>query len=140
MPSSEQLLQALGRLGVVRAGELASNLGVSQPTLSRLIKTAGDRVCRIGRARATRYARTRTLPGLGRQLPLYRVTEGGKSEGYGALTLLDGGQHLLEVESQGTLLEGLPPFAVDMSPQGYIGRTFSARYPELDLPPRIVDW
>lgn len=36
--------------------------------------------------------------------------------------------------------EGLPPFAADMSPQGYMGRSFTTRYPELDVPRRIADW
>jgi len=30
--------------------------------------------------------------------------------------------------------------ALDMSPQGYVGRRFSALYPELGLPARISDW
>lgn len=35
---------------------------------------------------------------------------------------------------------GLPPFVEDMRPQGYIGRGFAGRYPELSLPGRIRDW
>ena len=38
------------------------------------------------------------------------------------------------------LFVGLPPFAEDMSPQGYMGRSFSWRHPDLDLPPSINDW
>jgi hypothetical protein len=55
--------------------------------------------------------------------------------------LLAGGGHWLEApDGTGERFVGLPPFAADMSPQGYVGRTFSARFPELDLPPRLPYW
>ncbi|WP_164017540.1 type II toxin-antitoxin system HipA family toxin YjjJ [Pyxidicoccus trucidator] len=141
MASVEQLLSVLGRQGPMQAAELAIQLGVSQPTLSRLITAAGEHVCRMGRGRATRYARTRALPELGGRLPVHRVDEAGRVRPYGVLHLLAGGGHWLErEEGEGEHFEGLPPFAADMSPQGYVGRSFSARYPELDLPARITDW
>jgi HipA-like C-terminal domain len=141
MASLDQLLTVLARLDVAPAKDLARELGVSQPTVSRLIAAAGERVCRMGQTRATRYARTRELPGLGTRLPLYRIRESGKLEPLGELHLLAGGRHWLSApDGTGTWFEGLPPFASDMSPQGYIGRTFSARYPELQLPSRLSDW
>lgn len=141
MASVEQLLSLLGRQATVRAGELALQLGVSQPTLSRLIAAAGERVLRMGRGRATQYARTRVLPGLGTRLPLHRVDEAGQVRPQGVLHLLAAGRHWLEhAEGEAELFEGLPPFAADMSPQGYVGRSFTLRHPELDLPARITDW
>lgn len=136
----ETLLRTLARLQVASASELATALGVSQPTVSRLVAQAGARVLRMGRARATRYALTRELPGLGSQLPVYRVTEAGRVEELGALDLLHAGRTWLETTQAGRLFEGMPPFAADMSPQGYMGRTFAARHPELGLPERITDW
>jgi DNA-binding transcriptional ArsR family regulator len=65
MDALERMLGTLARLGEAQAKDLARELGVSQPTVSRLIGAAGDRVCRMRQTRATRYARTRTLPGLG---------------------------------------------------------------------------
>lgn len=141
MDALERMLGTLARLGEAQAKDLARELGVSQPTVSRLIGAAGDRVCRMGQTRATRYARTRTLPGLGTRLPIYWVRETGKVEPFGSLHLLEGGRHWLSApDGTGTLFEGLPPFASDMSPQGYVGRTFSARYPELELPSLLGDW
>lgn len=141
MASVDQLLAVLGRQPTMRASELASQLGVSQPTLSRLVTSAGSRVCRMGRGRATQYARTRALPELGTWLKVYRVDEAGHVQPYGVLHLLMGGRHWLEPEEGvGELFEGLPPFAADMSPQGYVGRSFTLRYPELELPARITDW
>lgn len=141
MASVEQLLSVLGRQATMRAGELALLLGVSQPTLSRLITAAGDHVLRMGRGRATHYARTRALPEPGTRLPIHRVDEAGRVRPHGVLHLLAAGRHWLEPkEGEGEFFEGLPPFAADMSPQGYVGRSFTARYPELDLPSRISDW
>jgi hypothetical protein len=139
--SVDQLLAELGRLGQARASELATRLGVSQPTVSRLITAAGERVCRMGSGRARRYAPTRSLSTLGTRLPVYRVDESGKVHRDGELHLLANGRHWFEqAKGTGVLFEGLPPFAADMSPQGYVGRSFATRYPELDVPRRITDW
>jgi hypothetical protein len=141
MGAVDQLLAVLGRLGQARASELAARLGVSQPTVSRLITAAGDRVCRMRAGRATQYASTRALSTLGTRLPLYQADETGKVHRYGELHLLAGGPHWLEQEDgSGVFFEGLPPFATDMSPQGYTGRSFTTRYPELDVPRRVTDW
>ncbi len=141
MVTVDQLLAELGRLGQARTSELTSRLGVSQPTVSRLLIAAGDRVCRMGTGRATRYTLTRSIPPLGTRLPVYRVDQQGKIHRYGTLHLLAGGHHwLAQEDGPGTFFEGLPPFAADMSPQGYVGRSFTTRYPELDVPRRITDW
>jgi hypothetical protein len=141
MASLDELLSALRERREARPRELTALLRISQPTLSRLIAAAGDRICRIGRARATRYALTRSLPDLGTRLRIWEVRETGEVRSYGTLHLLAHGGHWLErVEGPGELFTGLPPFAWDMSPQGYIGRSFSTLYPELGLPARISDW
>lgn len=141
MATVEQLLAVLGRQVDARAGELSSLLGVSQQTVSRLITAAGDRVCRMGRARATRYARTRSIERLGTRVPVYQVDERGGSRQYGVIHLLANGPHWLElVDGVGKRFEGLPPFAADMSPQGYIGRSFTTRHPGLGLPQSISHW
>lgn len=141
MATVDQLLAELGRLGQARTSELTSRLGVSQPTVSRLMTAAGDRVCRISTGRATRYTLTRSIPPLGTRIPVYRVDELGKIHRYGTLHLLAGSHHwLAQEDAPGTFFEGLPPFAADMSPQGYVGRSFTTRYPELDVPRRITDW
>jgi hypothetical protein len=141
MATIDQLLAELGRLGRAQASELTSRLGVSQPTVWRLIAAAGDHVCRMGTGRATRYALKRTLSPLGTWLPVCRVDESGRVHRHGILHLLEGGHHwLAQEDGPGAFFEGLPPFAADMSPQGYMGRSFTARYPELDVPRRITDW
>ncbi len=135
------LLATLRSRRLANATELAAFLGASQPTISRLIAAAGHRVCRMGRARATRYALTWSLPTLGSRLPVRQVDPAGSVRPYGVLHLLADGRHWLKRDDgDSRLFAGLPPFAWDMSPQGYIGRTFSAVYPEVGLPPRSADW
>ncbi len=141
MTSREQLLRTLSRLEVAQARELARELGVSQPTVSRLLNAAGEDVCRMRSGRAIRYARTRSLPGLGTRMPVYRIRETGEVERFRELYLLERGGHWLGADDgTGEHFVGLPPFAVDMRPQGFVGRTFHARHPELGLPPHTPDW
>jgi hypothetical protein len=140
MASVEQLLATLGRQVEARGSELVSLLGVSQQTVSRLINAAGERICRMGRARATRYALTRSLSGLGTRVPIHQVDEQGEIRQYAVLHLLMDGSWLEHADGAGKRFEGLPPFAADMSPQGYIGRSFTTRHPEVLLPPNINYW
>ncbi|MDC0712337.1 type II toxin-antitoxin system HipA family toxin YjjJ [Stigmatella sp. ncwal1] len=141
MTSVNHLLEALDLLPTARASDLGKQLEVSQPTVSRLITAAGSRVCRMGAGRQTRYARTRTLLHLGTQVPVYRIDEAGRIHPYGLLHFLTQRRHwLARQEGPSELFDGFPPFAEDMAPQGYIGRSFAARYPELGLPPRPQDW
>lgn len=140
MATLADLLEELAAHRVLRAETLAAALRVSRPTLSRLVAQAGDRVCRIGKTRATRYARTRVIEGLGRALPVFRVRETGEVAPEGRLHLLWEGQTCWDRPEGSALFTGLPPQLADMAPQGYLGHGFAARHPELKLPPRLLDW
>jgi len=137
----ERLLGYLRRRGLSCGEEIQRELGISQPVMSRLMREAGSRVCRFGRSVATRYALPREIAGLGRHSPVFRVDERGRPNQYGVLHFLAGGGCWLErAAGDGQAFPGLPPFVEDMRPQGYMGRGFPARYPELRLPGRIRDW
>lgn len=141
MPSVAQFLSLLDRQALVPADALARQLGVSEPELTGLIATCGDAVVDVAQGPTRLYARTRALPELGTRLPVHQVDEAGNVRMYGVLHLLAAGRHWLEHESgYGELFEGLPPFAADMSPQGYVGQSFTLRHPDLGLPARITDW
>lgn len=141
MARPEDLLAALRQMGVASAADLGSRLGVSQPTLSRLVQAAGVDVCRMGRARATRYARTRDVAALGRRQDVWRIDERGAAHAEGVLWFLAEPRFWLDRASgAGELFEGLPPFVDDMSPKGYLGRGFSERNPGLYLPASPRDW
>jgi len=141
MPTLDALLSELARLGDASAKQLASALGVSQATSSRLLAKAGTRVCRIGRARATRYALSRSISGLGFRLPVRRVDQRGQIQSFGTLHLLANYRHWFQEEDGADVIfAGLPPFMEDMSPQGYIGRNFSTLHSDLGLPSRVTDF
>src|SRR6185295_19373558 len=40
----------------------------------------------------------------------------------------------------GGLTQGLPYYLQDQRPAGFLGRAVPARYPELALPQRVIDW
>ncbi len=136
----EDLLEELARMRVARPPALQATLGISPPTLSRLVASAGEHICRMGRGRATQYARTRSIERLGRRLPVFKVSQSGEATASGTLHLLWEGQHWWERPGAGELFTGLPPALADMAPQGYLGHGFAARFPDLRLPQRITDW
>lgn len=129
--------------GSCSRAELQARLGnISQPTVSRLIKAAGDQVLTMGRGTATRYGAVRPLPRLGSRIPMYRVDVQGSIHVLGGLVPLTGGEFWCEfADRPGVLHPGLPHFLADMRPQGFMGRDFASRFAqELGLPPRLNDW
>ncbi len=141
MDKLDRLFRVLRAGGIQRGEEIQRELGISQPVMSRLMSEAGPRVSRFGRSVATCYALPREIVGLGRDAPVFRVDERGCPNRHGVLHFLEGDGCWLERKSgSGQSFRGLPPFMEDMRPQGYIGRSFPALYPELKLPGRISDW
>ena len=54
--------------------ELRGQIGVCQPTLSRLLTQHRSTITKLGRGRATRYARYRRISELPEELPVMRVS------------------------------------------------------------------
>lgn len=132
-----QLQDLLRANGPQTATQLGSLLKISQPTVSRAITDAGDRIVRIGRARATRYALGREIARVGRRWPAYRIDAAGQAHLLGELRALHGdGFHFepsrplpgfLHGEFADGLFPGLPWFLDDQRPQGFLGRAFARR-------------
>jgi hypothetical protein len=131
-------LEALLRArGVQSAAALADELGVSQPTLSRLLASAGAGIVRIGRARSSRYALAHDIARAGSHWPLYRIDADGKPERLGELHALYRDEFffepsgarpaLLHGDFATGLFPGLPWFLDDQRPQGFLGRAFARR-------------
>jgi hypothetical protein len=130
----DQLATILARRPMASAAELAEAVGVSVPTLHRLLAEMDGQVIASGKARRARYAMRRPLRGSLADLPLYEV------DAQGQPTLLT---HLTPVSPQGAWMpiaqagwpvadeardgwwEGLPYPLHDMRPQGYMGRQFA---------------
>lgn len=141
MPTNgSELLRILRERGMTPAADLRAALGISPASLARVVGGLGEQIVRIGRARASRYALRREVRGLPAELPVYRVDQAGRPEMAARLVLLADGEHWIQRADGGDHFEGLPPVIHDMTPQGFLGRGFSATYPELELPPRLQDW
>jgi DNA-binding transcriptional ArsR family regulator len=148
----ERLLSELRRRGVLTPGELQTALGVSQSTISRAIsENGGDRIVRIGRARATRYGLRRDVRGLGSEWPLYRICYDGRAELVGQLHALAGGNWYLQQSPAWETLRGsefddgvypdLPWFLQDLRPRGFLGRMLARHVAtELGTPRDPRDW
>jgi hypothetical protein len=146
----ERMMDLLRLHGPSTAVELAAVLGVSQPSISRLVRAAGDRLVRVGRARRTRYVARRDVRGLGSSWPVFRLDANGHPHAFGTLVALYGGGCLLSTDAppdwlrdefSDGLFPGIPWFVDDQRPQGFLGRQFAQAWArELGLPSDILRW
>ena len=146
----DQLLTVLARHPRASASALAESLGVSVPTLHRLLAEVAGHVVVNGKARRTRYALRRPLRGQAAELPLYEIDAAGRAEPLVSLALVhpEGTRMALESsgwpvpeESRDGWWHGLPYPLYDMRPQGYMGRQFArAEYRQLALPADPQAW
>ena len=125
------LRSALAREPGIAAAALAARLGVSVPTLHRLLQEQAGSIVSAGRARRARYALRRALRGSLAPLPLYEVQPSGRAPPVAELSLvhpegsslsLAGSHWPCPAESRDGWWGGLPYPVVDMRPQGYLGR------------------
>lgn len=122
--------------GVATSAELQAQLGVSQPTISRALTPliASGEVRSLGAARSRRYLLPRNVDGVGREVPIMRVDAQGVVTPLGRMVPLPGGRFWVdEADGVSQLHDDLPWFLNDMRPQGFMGRTFAAAHPELQL-------
>lgn len=146
----DQLTTVLGRRAAVGAAEIAGPLGVSIPTLHRLLQELGDRVVTRGKARRSRYALRRSLRGEAAPIPLYEVDAAGRATLLTRLDLLRPQGSCLSLvgtgwpvpdESRDGWWDGLPYPLYDMRPQGYMGRQFArAEHRQLAVSPDPQEW
>ncbi|MGA8513445.1 MAG: type II toxin-antitoxin system HipA family toxin YjjJ [Burkholderiaceae bacterium] len=137
----ESLIAALGD-EALSAAQLQERLGCSQPSLSRLVRAAGASVLTLGRAKQTRYARARAT-GAEQPITMTQIDAQGTLQPCGnlqAIGLLAGSRTVWTSHRRLEVYEGLPWFVADMRPQGFIGRQFPSRVPQLGLPTSVADW
>lgn len=130
--------------GTKTAKQLASLLGVSQPSISRAISKLGSEVLVLGKGRATQYARPRIVRGTTSTFPVFRIDQAGDAHVIGRLHTLFAGQywwHSEEHADGSRLYNYLPWFIQDMRPDGFLGRAFANKEgTDLGLPEKIKDW
>ena len=84
----DQLTTVLARRAAVGASSLAEQLGVSIPTLHRLLKEHPGQIVTRGQARRARYALRRPLRGDLAEAPLYEVDTAGRAQQIATLALV----------------------------------------------------
>ncbi len=122
------------------AKQLCAELGISQPTLSRLIAKS-TLVIAYGPKSATMY----TLAASDHEgiafHPIYRVDQDGRIAAAGTLVSVLRNR-FVEVDESGakTMHRGLPWHVQDVRPQGFIGGRFARANADLHLPESVRDW
>ena len=121
------------------AKQLCSDLGISQPTLSRLIAKSTV-IIAYGPKSATRYTLSIGHQG-GGPCPMYRVDPGGMVAPIGTLVpVLRGGFVVIGEDGSKVLYRGLPWHVQDVRPQGFIGARFARAHADLHLPESVREW
>ena len=115
------------------AATLAQALGVSHPTILRIIQERGNDVIRIGTTKNARYSLRRALRGNPEPIPVYRVDEKGRGSLLAYMHLAGPEGAVLDVKGMGwptpidasPWWDGLPYPLADMRPQGFLGRSLA---------------
>jgi hypothetical protein len=113
--------------------EIQAALGLSQSTVSRMLKKMGDDIVQISEGRSVRYAATCNAFGSNDKLPIGMIDQSGKIQLVAYLRPLNCGDFFLQpaVKNYPPLLlganktglyEDLPYFLFDLRPQGFLGR------------------
>ncbi|WP_225785452.1 type II toxin-antitoxin system HipA family toxin YjjJ [Xenophilus sp. Marseille-Q4582] len=149
--SPEALRQQLARQAAASTPELAAALGVSVPTVQRLLaRLPADELLTAGKARRTRYALARPLRGGPARQPVHAVDPEGRLHLVGMLTLvrpegcwmdLSATAWPVPEEARDGWWPGLPYPLHQMRPQGYMGRQFArAEHQRLQVPLDPGQW
>lgn len=127
--------------GPLSARQMSEIIGVSQPTISRVLTELGNEIVRVGAARSIQYTLRDAMRGLP-DFSVYRVDAESRIRQLGMLIPVRP-EGFVMCQENGTALHshGLPWWLFDMRPQGYLGRAYAARHGvELGLPERLNDW
>lgn len=118
-------------------------LEVSQPSVSRTIQSAGDRVVtyRVSGIRTPRYGLLRDLGRVPARQTVYRIDCQGVPRDAGTIFLIEGGESIIQTTSGAYQFAGLPPSMTFASPSGFLGRQIAHEVSDsLGVPRSIRDW
>lgn len=149
---SHELQSVLHRLGPAKAEDIARDLGVSQPTVSRMLNASALMIARVGGSKNTLYGYRRQIRQIGElPIPIYIVDEHGNAAPFGVMHGVMPEGYLVDTKKNPWPLEhatkrhfySIPYFIQDMRPQGFMGRSFARAHAEAlgvsDKPERWTD-
>ena len=139
-PLASQIAALLSANASLSAIELQAATGKSQPSISLAIAQLGDRVCKLGAARSTRYALTKDILGLPANQFLHFTDEAGRISEFGTLTQLHSRQIVVRAKSKRQWISApgeLPWFLKPLRPQGFLGRQYLQMRPDFPSDPDI---
>ena len=141
MPKHADILRQRLNSGIANAAQLTEIAGISQPTLSRVLRAMGDDVVRIGAGKSIHYALRDDRRGLP-DIAVYRVDAAGRLQHLGELVAVrPEGFVMMEAAGRTLHSEGLPWWLYDMRPQGYLGRAWARQHAApLGLPASPALW
>lgn len=139
-PHAAAVSKLLGN-GVRTSKEIGDALQISQPTVSRVLRSMAGDVVRIAIHGSIHYA-LRDPHRAYLSAPVSRVTAQGQLQRLGELVpVLPEGFVLTALDGSDNHTEGLPWWLYDMRPQGYLGRAYARQNAQrLSLPERLSDW
>jgi hypothetical protein len=142
-PVSLRLLSSLRTEGPQSPATLMESLAISQPTLSRAVRSSPETIVALGAARNRKIGALRSFRNLGSEVPVFQVSQDGTIAQIGSLIALYPNSFVFRSEAdplKPQFYPGVPFFLDDAKPQGFLGRAFTQQHPDLKLPPRPVDW
>jgi DNA-binding transcriptional ArsR family regulator len=126
------------------AAQLTAALGISQPTLSRTIRSLPHSVTcfRVTGQRTPLYGLLRPLPmGIHPRQRIHRYLSKGHIRPFADVEFLAGGATLERAGQVNTLYEGLPPYMAFAAPSGFLGRQLAQEAARSQLfPGSLKDW
>lgn len=140
---SSAITRVLAR-GPQSAAQLTAALAISQPTLSRTIRSMPATLThfRVSGQRTPLYALLRSLPmGLNPRQRIHRYLSHGHIRPFAEVEFLAGGATLERVGQRTTLYPGLPPYMAFAAPSGFLGRRLAQEAARSQpFPASLKDW
>ena len=104
--------------GIRTYDDIQKRLGLSQPTVSRLIASLSEEIVVIGKARARRYTSRRDVRGLGGDFPVFRINRDGNASSDGVLSAIGHDEYLWQPKiGEAVASKSLPWFLADLRPE-----------------------
>ena len=141
LPLAAQIEVLLRSRGIMSAAEIIAATGKSQQLVSLALRSLGTHVCKLGAARATRYALKRSFFGHVGVQPVKFTDASGVTALFGTLTHLTDGRTFVRTEGGEQWLtepDAFPWFLATLRPQGFLGREYAQLRP--DFPPNPDEW